>query len=618
MRHFFRHILGRTRVRILALSLLGGAAFAHGEAVARKPVPIMPVEDVRPGMRGEAYTVFSGTEPEPFAVEIIDVIPAYLPGQDLILFRALDPRVVHTGIAGGMSGSPIYIDGKLIGALAYGWRFNKDPIGGITPIENMLEVDKLKYRPEVLPTARSRGLRQGTRAWADQLLGLDTSPLPPKRRAHVRPEVEGIEPLGIPLSVGGLGTKAVAYLGDVMGMTPARGGGGRHKGVDAGPKTWRPGDSVSVVLSTGDTSVAPNGTVTWVGGRNGERLLAYGHPMSSLGPTNLPIADARVHVIIPSRRRSVKLSSPGRIRGTMVQDRQSAIALRTSITAPVIPLFTTVRSGDRDLAPRRYRNQIAESASLTPEIVATVLIDALDEAAPDNVACTARVRHELAIETSRGPRTVRIQQETYFPRGVTPARVARHRAIVLLGVLLDNDFEVAKVRSVTQTAEVVYGRPVERIEEVRVASGEARPGQLIQLEVHFRRPHGGLRTQIVMLRVPEDAARETIIVEIAGGASVRPYHAVPKTLDDLIDTVEHTYPARAIVASIYRESEGLSTEYGLLRNLPDSVLEALSHAGTTAKNIRFKHLARRVIKMPTLIAGSHRLKLRVQPRRLID
>lgn len=589
---------------------------------ASKPIPIMSVDDVRPGMKGTAYTVFSGSEPEPFEVEIIDVIPAYLPRQDLILFRALDPRLEHTGIVGGMSGSPIYIGDKLLGALAYGWRENKDPIGGITPIENMLEIDKLPYRPEVVPGAVRERARPGTAAWADQMLGLDRSPLPPRHRAHERPEAVGLEPLGVPLSVGGLGPAATAFISEALGMQPARGGGrSREKNRDnaaVATKTWRPGDSVSVVLASGDSSMAPNGTVTWVGGQSGDRLLAFGHPMSSLGPTNLPIADARVHVIIPSRARSVKLSSPQHVRGTMIQDRQPAIALRTTIEAPTIPVTTSVTSGERTLALRSYRHRIASSAAVTPEVLAALLVDALDEAAPDGVACTAVVEHEFAITTSRGPRTVRLREETFFPRGVAPARIARHRAIVLLGAMMDNDYEIAQVRGITQRATVAYGSPVEQIEEVRLRSDEVRPGELVDLELSLRKPLGGLRTQMLQVRIPEDAAHETVVIEIIGGEGVRPYRPMPETLDDIIDTVEQSYPERSLVATVYRESEGLSTRHGLLDDLPDSVLETLTTSGSTSKEIRFKNMSRRVIATPTLISGRHRLKLDVLGRRLID
>jgi hypothetical protein len=193
--------------------------------------------------------------------------------------------MVHSGIVGGMSGSPIYIDGKLVGALAYGYRFNKDPIGGITPIKNMLAVGDLPFRPEVLPEARTgvRGsARAGASGWADTMLGLGTDPLPARRRPADFNPVAGLAPLGAPMAVSGFGSAATSFLADRLGLLPVRGGSGRAQAAGGGatpstpvtPKQWKGGDAVSVVLIRGDNAVSPNGTITWVGGKQGERSSA--------------------------------------------------------------------------------------------------------------------------------------------------------------------------------------------------------------------------------------------------------------------------------------------------------------------------------------------------------
>src|SRR5690606_5439406 len=184
--------------------------------------------EVKPGMRGHAVTVFSGTQSERFEIEIIDVIHDYRPGQDAILFDSPDPRLIHSGIVGGMSGSPIFIDGKLLGALAYGYRYNKDPIGGITPIEKMLETGQLPFRPEALARANSRS-REGTAAWADTMLSLDHEYLPPRRRPDevgAAARVSGLVPLGVPMSVSGFSAQSAAWLSQTTGLEAVRGGSG--------------------------------------------------------------------------------------------------------------------------------------------------------------------------------------------------------------------------------------------------------------------------------------------------------------------------------------------------------------------------------------------------------
>ncbi|MCA9714362.1 MAG: hypothetical protein H6713_06960 [Myxococcales bacterium] len=601
-------------------------AKAQTASTRASSVPIMPVDAIKPGMKGYGVTVFSGTQSDRFEIEVIDIIPDYLTRQPAILFRSPDPRLLHSGIVGGMSGSPIYIEGKLVGALAYGYRFNKDPIGGISPIENMLEVDALPYRPEVLPrpsTGAGRSTAQaraGTRGWADAMLGLDVSPLPPRRRPADLNPVEGLTTLESPLSVGGFGPAATRALSEQFGMIPVRGGarGGVAKMPDGTPvakKAWKGGDSLSVLLARGDNAIDVNGTVTWVGGKQGERLLAFGHPMFDIGPTNVPIADARVHVIIPSVQRSVKLASSLTTQGTMVQDRQSAIAVRTDITAPMIPVVTHMRPADPDMPAREYKSEVAFGLDLTPGLTGALLVDAASEAGTDEADLTAVVRHEIAFTTSKGPREITVEEEMFFPLGMSTRVIRSARGLLVLAALLDNQFEVARVRSIKQSLKLEYGDPIDAIEAVRVAQDDVHAGDLLKLEIDLRRRHGELRTETLELRVPDDAGEQEIIIHVTGGDGAVPYSPMPKTLDDLIDNVERTYPSRSMVATIYREHEGLSTRHGLLEDIPDSVLETLTPQGRTTPAVRFKKMARRVIPTKRIIEGEHRLSIDVLPRR---
>ncbi len=585
----------------------------------------MPIKDIRPGMKGYAVTVFSGTKSDRFEIEVIDVVRDYLPRQDTVLFRSNDPRLMHTGIVGGMSGSPIYIEGKLAGALAYGYSYNKDPIGGISPIENMLAVDALPFRPKVLPhgknTGTSRGTtRAGTRGWADAMLGLNVSPLPPRRRPGDLNPSAGLQRLDTPMAVSGFGPTATRMLSEQLGMVATRGGGGSGGGGGtrdmSGPKKqWKPGDSLSVLLTRGDNATAVNGTVTWVGGKQGERLLAFGHPMFDEGPSEVPIADARVHVIIPSVRRSNKIASPLTLQGTMVQDRQAAIGVRTDLTPTMIPVITHMKPAEADIPPRTYRSEVAKAVDLTPRLVSALLVDAAEEAGTDAVDLTATIKQKIALTTSKGPRELVVSEETFFPMGATPRSIGQARGVFVMAALLDNQFEVAEIRSVEQWISMEYGDPVEEIARVRVAQGDVHAGDLVRLAIDFRTLKGVERREFLELRIPDDAADEDVLIEITGGDYVRPYRPMPNNLDDLIDTLEQSYPSRSMVATIYREQEGLSSRDGLLTDLPGSVLHTLQPRGDTRAAVPFKQMARRVIPTKTLIEGSHKLKVSVLPKR---
>jgi len=608
---------------VLAATLATGLLTAQAPAArAARPPATMPVSEVKPGMRGHAVTVFSGERSDRFEIEVVDTIRNYLPKQDAVLFRSSDPRLEHSGIVGGMSGSPIFVGDKLVGALSYGWRFNKDPLGALTPISNMLEVGELPHRPDVVPRpgaprGRSRG---GTKAWADQMLGLETDPLPARRRPDELEQGLGMAPLPLPLTVSGMGPAAARMLGETFGMVPVRGGSGPAGGstqTKASPKVWKPGDSVSVVLIRGDSSAASNGTVTWVGPK-GDRLLAFGHSMFEDGPSNLPFADARVHTIINSVDRSVKMSSPLSIRGAMIQDRQPAISLRTDLSAPMIPVTTTMTGPDPDLPSRTYNNEVAFGVDLTPNLVAGILSEVVDEAGRDAVEVVIQLHHELSIETSHGPRTIEIDEEVFFPQGLIGRIMGRSRGVLVLLAMLDNEFEVARIRGIKQEIRMFYGSPIETIEQVRLIDAEVREGDVARLAVTLRAFKGDTREIEIPLRIPSDAGGESIKVVLTGGDRATPYRPLPDSLDTLLDTLELSYPSRSIVASIYRQGEGISTEFGLIEDLPDSVLESLVDRSSTTDAVRFKRLARRVLPTETIIGGQHTLSLDVLPRKTFD
>jgi hypothetical protein len=185
-----------------------------------------------------------------------------------------------------------------------------------------------------------------------------------------------------------------------------------------------------------------------------------------------------------------------------------------------------------------------------------------------------------------------------------------------MSAALDNDFEIAKIISVEQEVKVEYGTEVERIEEIRLASGEVRAGEIARFEVEFSPRRGPNRVETIALRVPEEAAGKKVIFEFAGGDWVVPYAPIPADLDTLIDNVLDAYPSRSMVASIYLPDEGLSTRSGLVSDLPESVLETLSPAGSSRKAVHFKRAARRVLPKDKLIAGDARLEVKVrEPKR---
>ena len=327
------------------------AASEPGEQPARVTLPtgqIMTVDELRPGMTGYGLTVFEGTKPERFGVEIISVLRNYDPQADMILIRCSGHNLEKTGIAAGMSGSPIYIDDKLIGALAYGWRFSVEPIAGVQPIERMLANSGLRAdlpppRQEVLPEAQARGgpaapagrstrpfaaLAQRQSAFA-RLAGKARAagPVPGKPAAGSADRRAGgaLAPLAVPLVVSGGSQAAMDYLTDRLkgtGFVPVRSGGAGGQDPRTGQARMEPGATLTIPLLAGDMDAAVLGTVTTV---IGDRVLAFGHPMWGEGPVNLPMATGVVHAFIPSIAESFKMGSAGKVIGAVRRDESASI-----------------------------------------------------------------------------------------------------------------------------------------------------------------------------------------------------------------------------------------------------------------------------------------------------
>ncbi|HTV17245.1 MAG TPA: SpoIVB peptidase S55 domain-containing protein, partial [Polyangiaceae bacterium] len=349
------------------LSLLVAAALGALLAGAPVDLPVarasrtnarpdtMSVDRVRRGMKGYGLTVFEGTTPERFGVEVIDVLKNYMPAQDLILIKTDHPRLDVAKTVAGMSGSPIFIDGKMIGAYSYGWDFGSEPVAGVTPIENMLdELDRPLPREifgwplELLPPSRTRPPKAPA---AVPKPPLKTRPLSNANRFEGKPgeyrldrhaaQLAANSPasvaaslharaLSTPLLIGGFGRLATSMAREwfaPLGLEPLAAGGG-GLGVEAGsPEHFEDGGSLGIGLVRGDINAMPLGTVTRI---EGDRLVAFGHPMMSAGVTALPTAIARVSWVLASEQSSQKIAHAVRPLGALVSDRQASVVVSES------------------------------------------------------------------------------------------------------------------------------------------------------------------------------------------------------------------------------------------------------------------------------------------------
>jgi hypothetical protein len=596
-------------VRYSTLSLLTIAAVLAGSgALLAQSAPasaLMPFEEVRAGMRGYGLTVFRGTRPERFDVEVIDVIHNFRPHMNAILIRPTHPTLEHAGTVAGMSGSPIYLDGRLAGAYAYGWEFGRDPVAGVTPIASMLA--ELR-RPRRTPA----GLLPGSQIPIEILQGgaRAEAPTAARRLAPLPTAFGSLVPVATPLTVGGMGDRALRHLADALepfGIVPvqAGGGGGRTPAADT-PTHYENGGAVAIRLLQGDISGNATGTVTHV---QGSELVAFGHPMMGMGETAMPAGIARVMWILASERRSMKISESVRDLGALVQDRPSTIVVDERAPAPTVPVHVTVRGVDG--APHTEWNvTVAGHRMFAARLAGSVLETAIEETAGDvgDVAWTVRSRVTL-----RGREPIEFVEHGANGAGAQLGLVSSTDFMMRVS---DNAFGPIPIDRVDYAVDLRWARDFSYIRSVTLAQAEADPGSTVDLRINLARYGAPAETRTVRLEVPRSLAGREMEIEVASGAETSPDVAEPESLDDLVRNLTTRFPDDALVVSVRLPGTGATLRGRVLHNLPSSAYDALRPGVSTDGADPLWNVQRTVVPVGRTILGRDRVRLRVREVRL--
>jgi len=610
--------------RLLSALCFVASASLLGGAIAQSSSGFIGVDEIRPGMKGYGLTVFRGTEPERFDVEVIDVLRNFRPAQDLILLRTPHPLLDRARAVAGMSGSPIYLDGRLAGAYAYGWPYGTDPVVGVTPIANMLaELDR-PVRIDMFPGAkplptRKRRADRGREAVArDRYAGL-----PPftgqyevdawttiralgKRRQRERGPA-GLVPATTPVMLGGFTDSVARMLTDELAPfgLEATQAGSSGTGT-SGPTHFENGGAIAVELARGDVSLTGVGTVTYLA--NGNRALAFGHPMMDAGATGFPTATARVLHVLVSEFRSFKIAEAARPLGTLVQDRQSAIVVDPEIVAARIPVRVRVKGAEG--APKNEWNvEIVSHRALSPNIAFAVIANALKSTAGDVEDVIFRARTRIGIE---GHGVVSLDEQGFSPVGpASPIALSQLRLFYLMEAAFANPFEVSRVTSLDLDLQLDFSREVFQIADASVAFDEVDPGEEVTLYVLLRQVGKPDTTRAVTIKIPEAAAGQTLNVTVAAGNSVGLEQPRPSSLDDLIEIVHRRFPSTSLVVSLQMPSRGLRFSGHVVDTLPASALNSLQLVSTSEDSRPFVTRSHTEVKMPRVVTGSASLRLQV-------
>ncbi len=554
-------------------------------------------------MKGYGLTVFRGTAPERFDVEVVSVVPNFLLRQDIVLIRCHHPVTEKAGIIGGMSGSPIYLDGRLAGALAYGWQFQKDTLAGVTPISAMLDVLQLKER-----RSSKRGWRRATNA-AGTLQIQNTARLS-------RDTGEGyfdyfrqagdtqMVPAHTPLTLGGFVGPARKMLKQTLshfGIDPVALGGAGGKD---GATDFVPGGAIGVQFITGDMSATGIGTVTAV---TGNQVLAFGHPMFNMGEGWLPVTTAEIHTVLSSLARSNKLGSPLSVKGSLVQDRQAGIMARTDRRATMIPVSVAITDA-RSKRKQTYKVEIANHRVLTPRFLQAALVNIIMHAASDLADVTSELTGNIKIR-GHAPTTLR---DSGASRTGLVGLTNYFRPVAAVAEILNNPFEDATIESMAFDISLHYGLDVAFIKGIYMTAESPGPGENINVNVRLTRYGAGEQMLTIPVRIPESAAGQKIKIEVAGGDFISPIMPSPQNLSNLIDNFSRFYPPKSLVVSVNIPAEGIGLRGRVIDRLPASAVDALLPTVGYDQISRHRAFLRKLTHTPYLVVGSETIDLTVR------
>jgi hypothetical protein len=574
-------------VRRLLLSLF---AVATGlAAVISGASTQMGIDEIRPGMVGVGRTVFDGTHVEEFKVHIIGVLENVIGARrNLILAKLEGGPLANTGVIAGMSGSPVYVDGKMIGAVSYALgSFSKEPIAGITPIAEMTDAAAFN---DVRPSAaRVRVEYPLTR---DSLIAAFRKALNWNRPFADHPGdalltgVSGVagmggeqvgtllRPIATPLVMSGFEPEVADLLGSAFrdqGFVPtgAAGGAGRAGEMPfEGP--LKPGDAVGVALVSGDMQMGATGTVTHI---DGDHVYAFGHPFFNLGPTEFPMTRAYVYTVLPSLFSSMKLSSTGETIGTITQDRATAIAGRLGPGPQLVPLTISLAS-DR-AATRTFHFGVVNDQLFTPLMTYATILNTVGSYERQFGAATLQVTGSVAIKK---------HEPIAFNNVFAGDQASMGAAAYVVGpitFLMSNDFEKVQVEGVNISISTAEEPKTATLERVWVDDPRPRAGRTVPLKMLLRTYRGDDELKTLPIQIPSNASGTLSLLVSDGGrlgqAEQRESRSSTqvRSVDQMIHTLNKGRRNNTLYVKLLGSDAGAVVNGELLSSLPPSVLGVL-------------------------------------------
>jgi hypothetical protein len=470
---------------------------------AQNKTTIIPLEQIHEGMRGTAYTVFQGTKPEPMDVEVLGVLRNMNGAKgDIILVRLHGAKPEYTGVVAGMSGSPVYFDGKLAGAIAFRiGEFSKEPIAGVTPIERMLEIDASDHNPAPPPTA----------AAALQPSATTRTSSPGETTLPITSFSNYLKPIETPLVFSGFSEDTLRIYAPqfaAAGIVPVMGVGSSSNAKQ--PEPIEPGSAVSAVLVRGDMDIAATCTVTYI---DPQRLLACGHPLMQFGEVDLPMTKANVVATLASPLNAFKIVNTTETVGAFVQDRHNGILGQMGKQSKMIPVTVTVRGAGA--GTKEFHYEVLNNARLSPVAMMATVFNALHGTNEYGDDITYRMNGSLSVKgyPDLALKNMFAPMDSGQPAAASAAASIGDR----FGRIYDNPYDAPEIQGVKLDFDLVRERRSARLEASRTDATEARPGDQIMVETVLRPYRGERLVRQIPIKIPTSASKGTLRILVSDG-----------------------------------------------------------------------------------------------------
>lgn len=556
-------------------------------AVKGSSLNIMPLSEVKEGMKGNAMTVFQGTQPEEFNVEILGILPGAVgPKQDLIIGRISGGGADRTHVFAGMSGSPVYINGKLVGALSYSFPFSKEAICGITPVEQMIKI----FEQKGSVTQKADNPRAVS---FKELASTEWKPVFPRNATVVSSVLTGADgqqqlnslagqtfmPIATPVSFSGFSQEILNRFAPQLmsvGLLPVSAAGGSSnispmKKID--DKTLLGGSSVSMHLTRGDFSMAASGTVTF---RDGDKIYAFGHPFLSLGTADLPMSESHVITVVPSIANSFKMAVPDALVGSMTQDRNTGVFGKLGQQPKMIPVkinMTTSRNQQET-----FNFEVARDSFLTPILINMTLANGISAYERGLGDSTISVDGEVTIA---GQKPIKIERRFTGPFAL---QFASGSVAMPVGTLFNSGFENFDISSINLNVTSIDGDKTANLERISLDRTEIKAGESFEVQAYIRTNNGKTFVQRIPVKIPAGTPAGSLLVSVGDGNSVQRVSSasqfVPKDIGELIKTINEVKKNDRLYVQTYRVTTGAIIGANELPNLPPSVMATLNNDRT--------------------------------------